>query len=457
MASHILTHWRHVSALGVADSFHSVLFHTALPYMLKEMWLYADEVYACESVCRAALQAEKGTTFVKRWLGHRELVFVASGGWHLQVSLRTDYRAAMYQREFLREVALRAPHAVVAGSFAAAQHLMQRSLSTFLPNDIDIFAFSDVDVGIVQNCYKQCVASPLGLCLYCTQHRRILDSDLPVFSEAMLNTAATRQRALDWVASVRASVLKDVRLPIGSRLSKLQNLQHIEDNISVHRDMGCNPGYAIDCTWRLVLKKASQGSDVPLLLIPVNVICVSFPCGSEAPAPASDSVINFFDILPCRLTLHARTNLQYICGGPVDAINALEARELTLCKYSFPNDTHRFEQQMDRLMKYVDRGFRLAPVTGRVLARSRCEHALGVDEVRVATQTDEYSNSSDTGDSCAHAQIGMRSERVLAAFQMYAGFDYWMQCEDGLSRGVDPIVAYFVARSEGGELHSVST
>ena len=442
MALHILTHWRHASSINVVHPLHNVLFHTALPYILKEMWLYADEVYACESVCRAALQAEDGATFVKRWLGQRELVFVASGGWHLQVSLRIDYRAAIYQREFLREVAFRAPHAVVAGSFAAAQHLMQRSLSTFLPNDIDIFVFSDIDVDIVQNCYRQCVASPLELCLYCTHHRRVLDTDLPVFTESMLDPVATRQRAIDWVASVRASVLKDVRLPIGSRLSKLQNLQHIEDNISVHKDMGCNPGYVIDGTWRLVVKKTSHGRDVPLLLLPVNVICVSFPCGAEAPAAASDSVINFFDILPCRITLHTSTTLQYICAGPMNAINALEARELTLCKYSFSNDTHRFEQQMDRLMKYVDRGFRLAPVIGRLLA---------LDEARVTTQTDAYSDSSDTGTSCARAQIGMRSERVLAAFQMYAGFDYWLQCEDGFNRGPDPIVAYFAARSTKNE------
>ena len=285
MALHILTHWRHASSINVVHPLHNVLFHTALPYILKEMWLYADEVYACESVCRAALQAEDGATFVKRWLGQRELVFVASGGWHLQASLRIDYRAAIYQREFLREVAFRAPHAVVAGSFAAAQHLMQRSLSTFLPNDIYIFVFSDADVEIVQNCYRQCVASPLELCLYCTHHRRVLDSDLPVFTETMLDPAATRQRAIDWVASVRASV---VRLPIGPRLSKLQNLQHIEDNISVHKDMGCNPGYVIDGTWRLVVKKTSHGHDVPLLLLPVNVICVSFPCGAEAPAAASE-------------------------------------------------------------------------------------------------------------------------------------------------------------------------
>ena len=111
----------------------------ALPYLLEDAYLCADEVYACECLCVAALQSKSGKSFVRHWLERRGIIYAVAGGWHVQVDLRTDYRTAMYQLQFLREVCLRLPNAVIAGGFAAAQHLFKHSLPTFLPTDIDIF------------------------------------------------------------------------------------------------------------------------------------------------------------------------------------------------------------------------------------------------------------------------------------------------------------------------------
>ena len=61
-------------------------------------------------------------------------------------------------------------------------------------------------------------------------------------------------------------------------------------------------------------------------------------------------------------------------------------------------------------------------------------------------QGEGYINSSASCSSAALAYDKMHSERVRAASASFVGYDYWLSCQNGAEKGLDPILRYFYNR-----------
>jgi len=79
------------------------------------------------------------------------------------LSLYREYHAAKLQRCFLHTIQVQSSTTFIAGSFASSRYLEKEGLTSFAPNDIDVWVWDTLDAQNVQHLYETMVLDPLWL------------------------------------------------------------------------------------------------------------------------------------------------------------------------------------------------------------------------------------------------------------------------------------------------------
>ena len=271
-------------------------------------------------------------------------------------TLNTTQPALM--RLFLH-AASSATNCVIAGGFATCKFMEQQQHDrvTWTPGDIDIFITSEDTGALLLECFRETVATPLGVEVTERISHRYPDEDdeessasLSACEEDVPNTL--HDAVSEWITGLRAS---------DSDAS-----QRLWGILEILPKWFAPPSYEIIKT----TKTEFEDPIVPVInpiarfsvasLLPVNVIYIRMLSEAEDPRDLADIVCSNFDMAQCCVSVSVGEEGEYHTRCFSSAIEALSQERIIFEHRAFCMGPNAVEVQMRRIRKYIGRGFRAA-------------------------------------------------------------------------------------------------
>ena len=184
--------------------------------------------------------------------------------------------------------------------------------------------------------------------------------------------------------------------------------------------------YTIHVTHRICCEASPGDVDLVDLLPAVNIILVSAKRSDVYVFNYTAFVCTNFDLIPCCVALTVSPELRFECHGYLGALQAIERKELRANATIFSSSSTCITMQMDRILKYLERGFCWAELGAAVQAREQ----FSVD----AEEPEEY-----PGTSTLRSYDRMRSRRAEAGACGFRHYDYRVECEAQSDNAEDPV------------------
>ena len=184
--------------------------------------------------------------------------------------------------------------------------------------------------------------------------------------------------------------------------------------------------YTIHVTHRICCEASPGDVDLADMLPAVNIILVSAKRSDVYVFNYTAFVCTNFDLIPCCVALTVSPELRFECHGYLGALQAIERKELRANATIFSCSSTCITMQMDRILKYLERGFCWAELGAAVQAREQ----ILVD----AGEPEEY-----PGTSTLRSYDRMRSRRAAAGACGFRHYDYRVECEAQSDNAEDPV------------------
>ena len=305
-------------------------------------------------------------------------------------ALYHEYHAARVIRRFLHRIAQKHQSLVITGSFAAARYLESHRLEAWRPGDIDIFVFDKevstaVETEFIDTLKRQlCIDTARhgwtpedGPCENAVGSLAFLDIDeLSRTSRSHWTPRALRTSVSKWLESYSEAhrheeeeeACEDVAVGEAdtSSTTTRQEMQRVLSNLPEDPQPST---LRIWSTVRLTPIRRIPGMrnprqknmGMPAALLPINIIHVELiqDCAQEVDeADIRACVCNNFDQAACCMTLSVSSEFEYEYRGFDGAADCLLHRRLVLRPQAFSCHPTDITKQMDRIRRYVERGFR---------------------------------------------------------------------------------------------------
>ena len=304
-------------------------------------------------------------------------------------ALYLEYHAARVIRRFLHSITQKHRSLVITGSFAAARYLESHRLEAWRPGDIDIFVL-DKEVGTaVETEFIDTLKTQLcidtarhgwtpedGQCENAVGSLAFIDIDeLSNTSRSHWTPRALQTSVAEWLVSYSEAARHEeedtceyamVDEADPSSTNRRREMQRVLSNLPEYPQPST---LTIWSTVRLTPiqwlpgmrnpKRKKMG--MPAALLPINIIHVELrpDCAEEAvEADVRECVCNNFDQAACCMTLSVSSEFEYEYRAFNGAADCLLHRRLVLRPQAFSCHPTNITKQMERIQRYVDRGFR---------------------------------------------------------------------------------------------------
>ena len=272
---------------------------------------------------------------------------------------------------------------LVAGSYAVEMYLQSTRQSQWQANDIDVFVSSAADVQLVERCYNDIVVRPLHLAVDKLVWRCYADerAAVPPLPEDLDTAALTEQFSLppqdlrtlisDWLDDYRLRVLSYGDLDGNAEVDEFHSPDGNSSAVLLLRRVLCNlpatftlPPYNLRETRRLRSQLLSASSAqtmatfLPACLRPINIIFADVTDTACAGSTFSSIIRGGFDISLCSVALMLDDALSMDFEASDETFADIVGRRLRLRGSAFTSRTARVATQMERVTKYIGRGFR---------------------------------------------------------------------------------------------------
>ena len=118
------------------------------------------------------------------------------------------------------------------------------------------------------------------------------------------------------------------------------------------------PNYHVQRTARLRLWQLVAEGGTPATLVPVNLILVTTEHVCRTREAFAELITSSFDITLCCVRLQMSADLTFVLTEYLEAFRALEEQKLVLTSRAFSSKRNALQIEMDRIFKYLRRGFR---------------------------------------------------------------------------------------------------
>ena len=320
---------------------------------LVQYFLDGCALHRLQMLCTHTAHAAPSVKTFKSWLRCNDTI-QPNRICRLPRRLYVQYNASRLLRLFLRAITIQIPTAVIAGSFAASMYLKSIGLRcSWRPNDIDIFVFAEKHMQHVWQLYFQLFVGTLGFSAARRGRRvvRILPRRVR-YEEEELFFQYTRFSSVAKGNQTRMECSRAIHAFLQEKDFRNLHVHSLLRNIELHLPQTfCQREYRI-----INVEKVTLKGDAPTTNFPVNVIVVE---------PFND-VVDFkrficesFDISLCSVAVETiNDELQFTkFGGFNNAFADLRKNKLRLMSTSFALNAGGIYHQMNRVSKYLERGY----------------------------------------------------------------------------------------------------
>ena len=116
--------------------------------------------------------------------------------------------------------------------------------------------------------------------------------------------------------------------------------------------------YTIESSVRLHCLRGNESLRYNSVLRDVNIIQIAPTSANAIHTDPAEFICSGFDINLCCVSLRVEENLSYTCTEYYNAAEALNTGRLELRNCAFQQPPYKVSRQMERILKYVQRGFR---------------------------------------------------------------------------------------------------
>ena len=342
------------------------LFTLIIPQIHSTYLLDAKAIIPTDALCRASVAPQSAHMRFSRWFRSQEV-------YQIPEEITTEqlcrcYDASRLQRSFLRYITMKYnSNCVVAGSFPGSHHLRRSNISSFPPNDVDIFVSSIEICREIRKHYTTLVLEPLQMKWYIESDVgsyidvQNLSNDEEVFIADTTDSEHTSSTTANWQMNplqMKRRIQKDIERFIRNNMGQQKVATHVRWQRELRKTTDfiptslSRPSYIIEASWHIHTKTKLKAPFVPL---PLNIVWVQV---QDETSDFSKVVCSGFDLKHCSIYLRVTSELHFqACEGSPQALECLEQKKLRLNPSVFSQvgcDTNR---TIVRVCKYMRRGF----------------------------------------------------------------------------------------------------
>ena len=364
----------------------STLHRVVLPRIDALYLLSGRDLFRLEHVSTEFLHSRSAKEHFRQWLQRYEN---CRGAIRQTVgALYREYHAARVVRRFLRGITQNRRDLVITGSFASARYLESHGLEAWRPGDIDIFVVEEQVAAAVEAEYVEALKVQLSLdtvrrgwapedgkCEGAVGSLAFADKNglsIPIDSRwtprdlriavrkwLMEYSEAHEHQSYSEAHEHEGDACEDVMhaetdMSLTARLREMQRvLVNLPDDPQPSMLKICSTVRLTPATRTTEQRKMGM----PAALLPINIIYVQLLQEGSEIKDIRECVCNNFDQAACCMTLSVSSDFEYECQELNDAADCLRRRLLRLRPQAFSCQHSDVEQQMQRILKYVTRGF----------------------------------------------------------------------------------------------------